>query len=245
MWSTRPRPRQPGPTSVDQGVTREQDPPDDGCDDGHRRTAADRMRQRQPRCRGQGRRRGDLDAPRRRGDVQLLHGGGRAVRVRGADGLRAPVRRPAADAALAGLADRRRLRRGAGRDLPQRRRPAAGHREHHARGGPGRLRRADLDVGATPRTSSTRSAGSSWRTRASRDPTAEQITQAGIDVFNQWPDAHDLEIDPRYGLRSVDGVLSPVDTNTSVAVGETAKAGMSTEPDPAFAETLPVNHRCG
>lgn len=77
------------------------------------------------------------------------------------------------------------------------------------------------------------------------DPTAEQTTQAGIDVFNQWPNTHDLEIDPRYGLRSVDGVLSPVDTSTSVAVGDTAKAGMSTEPDPAFAETLPVNHRCG
>ena len=77
------------------------------------------------------------------------------------------------------------------------------------------------------------------------DPTAEQTTQAGIDVFSQWPNTHDLEIDPRFGLRAVDGVLSPVDTSTSVAVGDTAKAGMSTEPDPAFAETLPVNHRCG
>ena len=77
------------------------------------------------------------------------------------------------------------------------------------------------------------------------DATAEQTTQAGIDVFNQWPTTHDLEIDPRYGLRTVDGVLSPVDTHTSVAVGETAKSGMSTDPDPAFAETLPVSHRCG
>jgi len=77
------------------------------------------------------------------------------------------------------------------------------------------------------------------------DPTAEQTTQAGIDVFNQWPNTHTLEVDPRFGLRSVDGVLSAVDTSTSVAVGETAKAGQSTEPDPAFAETLPVNHRCG
>ena len=41
------------------------------------------------------------------------------------------------------------------------------------------------------------------------DPTAEQTTQAGIDVFNQWPNTHDVEIDPRYGLRSVDGVLLP------------------------------------
>ena len=81
--------------------------------------------------------------------------------------------------------------------------------------------------------------------RGVTDATAEQTTQAGIDVFNQWPNTHDLEIDPRYGLRTVDGVLSPVDTHTSVAVGETAKSGMSTDPDPAFAETLPVSHRCG
>ncbi|NYE35500.1 hypothetical protein F4692_000604 [Nocardioides cavernae] len=77
------------------------------------------------------------------------------------------------------------------------------------------------------------------------DPTAEQVTQAGIDVFNQWPDANGIEIDPRYGLEAVDGVLSPVDTNTSVAVGDTARSGLETEPDPAFAATLPVNHRCG
>jgi len=77
------------------------------------------------------------------------------------------------------------------------------------------------------------------------DPTAEQISQAGVDVFNQWPDVHGVEIDPRYGLRSVDGVLTPVDTNTSVAVGETAKSGLATEPDTAFARSLPLNHRCG
>jgi hypothetical protein len=77
------------------------------------------------------------------------------------------------------------------------------------------------------------------------DATAEQTTQAGIDVFNQWPNTHDLEVDPRFGLRTVDGVLSPVDTSTSVAVSDTAKSGSATEPDPAFAETLPVSHRCG
>ena len=73
----------------------------------------------------------------------------------------------------------------------------------------------------------------------------EEASQAGIDVFNQWPDANGIEIDPRYGLKSVDGVLTPVDTNTSVAVGEMAKAGLSTEPDAAFAESLPLTHRCG
>ncbi|WP_322920045.1 hypothetical protein [Nocardioides renjunii] len=77
------------------------------------------------------------------------------------------------------------------------------------------------------------------------DPTTEEVTQAGVDVFNRWPDANGIEIDPRYGLESVDGVLTPVDTNTSVAVGETAKAGLATEPDTAFAESLPLTHRCG
>ena len=77
------------------------------------------------------------------------------------------------------------------------------------------------------------------------DATSEQVTEAGVDVFNRWPDAHGVEIDPRYGLESVDGVLTPVDTNTSVAVGETAKAGLATEPDTAFAKSLPLTHRCG
>ena len=81
--------------------------------------------------------------------------------------------------------------------------------------------------------------------RGVTDPTTEQVTQAGVDVFNQWPDANGIEIDPRYGLESVDGVLTPVDTNTSVAVGQTAKDGLKTEPDAAFARTLPMTHRCG
>lgn len=77
------------------------------------------------------------------------------------------------------------------------------------------------------------------------DPKTEQITQAGLDVFNQWPDANGVEVDPRYGLENVDGVLKPVDTNTSVAVGKTAKAGLAEQPDTAFASSLPTTHRCG
>lgn len=77
------------------------------------------------------------------------------------------------------------------------------------------------------------------------DPSTDQVTQAGLDVFNQWPDANGIDIDPRYGLASVDGILKPIDTNTSVAVGDTAKSGLADTPDPAFAETLPTTHRCG
>lgn len=77
------------------------------------------------------------------------------------------------------------------------------------------------------------------------DPTPEQVSQAGVDVFNQWPDAHGIEIDPRYGLAVVDGQLAPVDTSTSFALSDTAKSGLATEPDTAFAQSLPTTHRCG
>ena len=77
------------------------------------------------------------------------------------------------------------------------------------------------------------------------EPTVEQVSQAGTDIFNQWPDANGIEIDPRYGLESKDGVLAPIDTNTSVAVGEKATTGLATEPDTAYARTLPLTHRCG
>lgn len=75
--------------------------------------------------------------------------------------------------------------------------------------------------------------------------TPEEISQAGVDVFNRWPDVNGVEIDPRYGLESVNGTLTPVDTNLSVAVGDTAKAGLATEPDTAYAGSLPLTHRCG
>ena len=77
------------------------------------------------------------------------------------------------------------------------------------------------------------------------DPTVDQVTQAGDDVFAVWPDANGVQIDPRYGIEKVDGVLTPVDTNVSVAVSDEAKAGVNAGPDVAYARTLPPTHRCG
>jgi hypothetical protein len=77
------------------------------------------------------------------------------------------------------------------------------------------------------------------------DPSTDQITETGIDVLNQWPDANGIEIDPRFGLESVDGSLKPVDSNTSVAVGDIAKSGLADTPDGEFAGTLPTTQRCG
>ncbi len=77
------------------------------------------------------------------------------------------------------------------------------------------------------------------------EPTVEQIAQRGQDLFESWPDQHPVDIDPRYGLGVVDGQVVPTDTNLSVAVGETAKSGQATEPDPVYARSLPIGHRCG
>jgi hypothetical protein len=76
------------------------------------------------------------------------------------------------------------------------------------------------------------------------DPTVDQVTQAGTDIFTSWPEENGVEVDPRYGVEMVDGALTPVDTNLSVAVGDTAKAGLNPEPDVTYANTLPETHRC-
>ncbi len=75
--------------------------------------------------------------------------------------------------------------------------------------------------------------------------TPEQASQAGIDAFTTWPDANGVDVDPRYGLKKVDGQLAAVDTNLSVAVSKTATSGMNPEPDAAFVTALPAQHRCG
>lgn len=77
------------------------------------------------------------------------------------------------------------------------------------------------------------------------DPTVEAIAQRGQELFISWPDDNTIDIDPRYGLAVVDGQIQPADTNLSVAVSDAAKSGMSAEPDPVYARSLPAGHRCG
>ena len=77
------------------------------------------------------------------------------------------------------------------------------------------------------------------------DPTVDQVTQAGADIFKVWPDANGIEVDPKYGVELVDGQLSPTDTNLSFAVSDEAKAGLAAEPDAAYVNSLPSNQRCG
>lgn len=77
------------------------------------------------------------------------------------------------------------------------------------------------------------------------EPTLDQVTQAGSDVFTVWPDANGIEVDPKYGLELTDGQLAPTDTNLSLAVSDEAKAGLEAQPDAAYANSLPSSQRCG
>ena len=77
------------------------------------------------------------------------------------------------------------------------------------------------------------------------EPTLDQVTQAGTDVFTVWPDANGIEVDPKHGLELTDGQLLPSDTNLSLAVSDEAKAGLADQPDAAYANSLPSSQRCG
>jgi len=77
------------------------------------------------------------------------------------------------------------------------------------------------------------------------EPTVDQITQAGADVFKVWPDANGIEVDPKYGVELSDGQLVPTDTNLSFALSDEAKAGLAAEPDAAYVNSLPSSQRCG
>ncbi len=77
------------------------------------------------------------------------------------------------------------------------------------------------------------------------EPTVDQVTQAGADVFKVWPDVNGIEVDPKYGVELTNGQLAPADTNLSFALSDGSRAGMSAEPDAAYVSSLPSNQRCG
>lgn len=77
------------------------------------------------------------------------------------------------------------------------------------------------------------------------DPSTEQVSQRGSDIFATWPDAHGVDVDPRYGLELVDGQLRLADTSLSTAVSDPARAAAAEQPDPAYARSLPGSQRCG
>lgn len=71
----------------------------------------------------------------------------------------------------------------------------------------------------------------------------EQVVR-GQQVFAEWVEDNEVEIDPRYSLQVVDGNLVAADTSTSVAVSPAALAGQADQMDPAAASELPSSQRC-
>jgi hypothetical protein len=70
----------------------------------------------------------------------------------------------------------------------------------------------------------------------------------GEDALQQWMSEHPADINPRYGIAVSDTSLQApkfVDTGTSYAITPNAVNGDKTDPDQAFAATLPESQRCG
>lgn len=73
----------------------------------------------------------------------------------------------------------------------------------------------------------------------------EAAGEDGESRFTQWLADQDLDLDPRFGIAFEDGTAVTADTSLSVGVSEVATTAGATEPDTAYAATLPANQRCG
>jgi hypothetical protein len=70
----------------------------------------------------------------------------------------------------------------------------------------------------------------------------------GQDALTQWLSEHPADVNPRYGIAVGNADLQApqfVDTNTSFALSPNAVKGDATDPDQAYAATLPSSQRCG
>lgn len=82
------------------------------------------------------------------------------------------------------------------------------------------------------------------------DPTPDEAAERGNALLQEaWPEAGDLDLDPRFGLESAEGQFRQADTSLSVAVSDDALAATAQEGDPGYdpgyVATLPSSQRCG
>ncbi len=76
-------------------------------------------------------------------------------------------------------------------------------------------------------------------------PSDAAALAAGKKAFTDWLDQHDVQVDPQFGIRISQGQPVPTDGSLSYAVSDVAKKGDATQPDPAYAASLPDASRCG
>jgi len=74
------------------------------------------------------------------------------------------------------------------------------------------------------------------------DATEDDQLAEGQKLLKQWAADHGVEINPKYAA-DLDAP-GQVDTDLSLAVGSTAKAGLKAEPDPAYTSSLPGHLVC-
>lgn len=83
-----------------------------------------------------------------------------------------------------------------------------------------------------------------------RNPSQEEVQQAGSEIFASWADNADIKIDPRYEAAVREGVLQPTRTSLSVPASKRAvqawvQANDRENASPAYIESLPSSQRCG
>lgn len=78
------------------------------------------------------------------------------------------------------------------------------------------------------------------------EPTEEESgTRVNELITEAFPDADELDLDPRFGLALREGQLVPADTSLSVPVSEAALGGTAEEPDAGYTGSLTAGQRCG
>jgi hypothetical protein len=83
--------------------------------------------------------------------------------------------------------------------------------------------------------------------RAEGDSSAaySEKVERGKQAFEDWISENGVTFDPALGVELKNVQAVPVDTSLSVPVGEAARAGDAATPDPAYAQGLTANQRCG
>jgi hypothetical protein len=76
------------------------------------------------------------------------------------------------------------------------------------------------------------------------EPTSDDALARGQELLSQWLADQEPDIDPSYGFVLDSAQPEPVDSSTSFAVSDTAKAGSADESDPDYARGLPASQRC-
>jgi peptidyl-prolyl cis-trans isomerase SurA len=74
------------------------------------------------------------------------------------------------------------------------------------------------------------------------DSTPQEQYAEGQKVLAAWEDDHDVDVNPKYGIDPSSD--DEVDTSLSVAVGTSAKAGLSGDPDASYTDALPGSLVC-